>query len=127
MQRQLLNSKIHRVTITETNLEYEGSITIDEDLMDASGMAHWEKVLVANVTNGSRLETYCIPGPRGSGVICMNGAAAHHANEGDIAIIISFALLTKEEIDSHRPKVVRVDEKNRITKISEEETVSCQV
>jgi len=122
----MMKSKIHRATVTETNLEYEGSITVDEDLMDVSDLVQWEKVLVANITNGARLETYCIPGPRGSGVVCMNGAAAHHANEGDLVIILTFAQLNEEEVSKHKPKVIRVNGQNQITEVSFTEKVECQ-
>jgi aspartate 1-decarboxylase len=109
---QLLNickSKIHRATVTETNVDYIGSITIDEDLMERSGIKKGELVHVWNVTNGARFETYAIPAPKQSGVICINGAAAHLCNVGDKVIIVAF-VLTDEEIT---PKMILVDEKNR--------------
>lgn len=102
----ILKSKIHRVTVTEANLDYVGSITIDEDLMDAAGIVAGEKVQVVDNTNGARLETYTIPGQRGSGQICMNGAAAHLMHVGDTIIIMAYALMTPEEATTFRPKVI---------------------
>jgi aspartate 1-decarboxylase len=108
-----MKSKIHRATVTEANLNYVGSITIDEDLMEAADLWENEKVQVVNINNGARLETYVIPGPRGSGVICLNGAAARHAQPGDKVIIISYALMTEEEAREYRPRIVLMDEGNR--------------
>ena len=105
----ICKSKIHRATVTEANLDYVGSITIDEDLMDRSGLKKGELVHVWNVSNGERFETYAIPGPRRSGIICVNGAAAHLAKAGDKVIIVSF-VLTDEEIT---PKMILVDEENK--------------
>ena len=102
----ILKSKIHRVRVTEANLDYVGSITIDEDLMDAAGIVAGEKVQVADNTNGARLETYTIPGQRGSGVICMNGAAAHLIHPDDIVIIMAYALMTPEEAKTFKPNIV---------------------
>ncbi|MBR3647769.1 MAG: aspartate 1-decarboxylase [Paludibacteraceae bacterium] len=102
----ILKSKIHRVTVTEANLDYVGSITIDEDLMDAAGIVAGEKVQVVDNTNGARLETYTIPGQRGSGMICMNGAAAHLMHVGDTIIIMAYALMTPEEAKTFRPQIV---------------------
>ena len=102
----ILKSKIHRVRVTQANLDYIGSITIDEALMEASGIVSGEKVAVVDNTNGARLETYVIPGKRGSGVICMNGAAAHLIHEGDIVIIMAYALMTPEEAADFKPKVI---------------------
>ena len=102
----ILKSKIHRVKVTEANLEYIGSITIDEDLMDASGILSGEKVSVVDNTNGARLETYVIPGKRGSGCICMNGAAAHLMHVGDTVIIMAYALMTPEEAKCFKPQIV---------------------
>ena len=107
-------SKIHRAVVTEANLNYVGSITIDEDLMDASGIIEGEKVQIVNNNNGERIETYVIKGERGTGVICLNGAAARRAQVGDVVIIIGYGLMTPEEAASFEPKVVFVDEKNRI-------------
>lgn len=103
---QVLKSKIHRARVTEANLNYVGSITIDEDLMDASGIVSGEKVAVVDNTNGARLETYVIPGKRGSGCICMNGAAAHLMHVGDIVIIMAYALMTPEENKDFKPKII---------------------
>ncbi len=102
----ILKSKIHRVRVTEANLDYVGSITIDEDLMDAAGIVAGEKVQVVDNTNGARLETYTIPGQRGSGVICMNGAAAHLIHPDDIVIIMAYALMTPEEAKTFKPHIV---------------------
>lgn len=113
----MMNGKIHRATVTEANLNYVGSITIDEDIIDAVGMAANEKVQIVNNNNGARLETYIIPGKRGSGVICLNGAAARLVQEGDIVIIISYALVPEEKIQTHTPKVAIMDENNRIKEL----------
>lgn len=109
MLLQILKSKIHRVTVTEANLNYIGSITIDTALMRAAGLYEGEKVLVVNIANGARLETYAIPGEEGSGKIALNGAAAHLFNVGDIAIIMSFALMTEEEASQYKPLLVFPD------------------
>lgn len=111
---QRFKSKIHRATIVEANLNYVGSITIDEDLMDAANLQDGEKVQVVNNNNGERLETYVIPGERGSGMICLNGAAARRAAVGDTVIIIAYALMTPEEAREFKPNVVFPDENNRI-------------
>lgn len=114
---EILKSKIHRVHVTEANVDYVGSITIDESLMEAANIIRGEKVQVVNVTNGERLETYAIPGRRDSGVICLNGAAAHKANVGDIVIIISYAQMDFEEAKTFTPNVVFPDTAtNRIVK-----------
>lgn len=113
----MMNGKIHRATVTEANLNYVGSITIDEDILDAVGMAANEKVQIVNNNNGARLETYIIPGERGGGVICLNGAAARLVQVGDIVIIISYALVPEEKIQSHTPKVAIMDEYNRIKEL----------
>ena len=102
----ILKSKIHRVRVTEANLDYVGSITIDEDLMDAAGIVAGEKVQVVDNTNGARLETYTIPGRRGSGEICMNGAAAHLMHPGDTVIIMAYALMTPEEAKNFKPQII---------------------
>lgn len=117
----LMKSKIHRAKITEANLEYVGSITIDEDLLDAAGIYPNEKVQVVDNNNGNRFETYVIPGPRGSGVICVNGAAARLVQPGDLVIIIAYGMLTDTEARSHQPQVLFVDEQNRPAKIASEE------
>ncbi|MEF2964316.1 aspartate 1-decarboxylase [Paenibacillus sp. M1] len=113
MYRTMMKSKIHRATVTEANLNYIGSITIDEALMEAADLLENEKVQVVNNNNGARLETYVIPGLRGSGVICLNGAAARLVQPGDNVIIISYAAMSPEELRSHKPTVVFVDEHNR--------------
>ena len=115
MQRTMCKGKIHRATVTQANLNYVGSITIDADLLEAADIYPYEKVQVVNVNNGSRLETYTIAGARGSGVICLNGAAARRAAEGDIVIIISYGQYNEEEIRSLEPRLVFVDADNRIT------------
>ncbi len=117
MHRTLLKSKIHRATVTEADLEYEGSVTIDRDLMDAADFYHYEQVHIFNITNGNRLVTYVIEGERGSGEICVNGAAAHLATKGDILIIASFSSYDEEECKSHAPKLVYVDDANKIKDI----------
>lgn len=115
MMRTMCKGKIHRATVTQANLNYIGSITIDQDLLDAANIYPYEKVQVVNINNGSRLETYAIAGARGSGVICLNGAAARLTAEGDIVIIISYGMYTEEEIRTLVPQVVFVDEQNRLT------------
>ena len=117
MQRTMCKGKIHRATVTQANLNYIGSITIDQDLLEASNIYAYEKVQVVNINNGSRLETYAIAGARGSGVICLNGAAARLNAEGDIVIIISYGQYDEAEIRSLVPQVVFVDEENRITEV----------
>lgn len=112
----MMHGKIHRATVTQANLNYVGSITIDEDLLDAAGILPGEKVQIVNNNNGTRLETYTIAGERKSGVICLNGAAARLAVEGDIVIIIAYALMDDKEARELQPKVVLVDENNHIIK-----------
>lgn len=114
MLRTMCKGKIHRATVTQANLNYVGSITIDQDLLDAANIYPYEKVQVVNINNGSRLETYTIAGARGSGVICLNGAAARLTSEGDLVIIISYAQYTEEEIRSLTPQIAFVDENNRL-------------
>ena len=106
MQIQVLKSKVHRATITEANLNYVGSLTLDEDLMDAANMIEHEKIQIVNVNNGERIETYLIKGKRGSGVVCLNGPAARKGAEGDIVIVISYALMDFEEAKQHKPQVI---------------------
>lgn len=117
MFRTLLGGKIHRATVTQADLNYVGSITVDEDLLDAAGILVNEKVQIVNNNNGARLETYTIAGKRGSGVICLNGAAARLVQPGDVVIIMSYVLLSEPEISAHEPKVVLVDETNRIREV----------
>ena len=110
----MLKSKIHRATVTQADLHYVGSITVDADLMDAADLLPGEQVAVVDVTNGARLETYVIGGERGSGVLGINGAAAHLVHEGDLVIVISYAMLADADAKAYEPKVVFVDEANRI-------------
>ena len=117
MQRIMLRGKIHRATVTQCDLAYEGSCAIDEDILYAAGMMAYEKIDVWNVNNGERFSTYIIPGKRGSGIISLNGAAARCAHLGDLVIIATFGLMDEEEARAFRPKVVLVDEKNRISAI----------
>jgi aspartate 1-decarboxylase len=115
MQRTLLKSKIHRATVTDANLHYQGSVTIDPLLMEAADLLHFERVEIYNVTNGERFATYAIPGRTGSGEICINGAAAHKAKPGDLVILASYAVYDGKELAGHKPALVYVDEANRIT------------
>jgi aspartate 1-decarboxylase len=117
MFRTLMNAKIHRARVTEANLNYVGSITIDTDILDAVGLVANEKVQIVNNNNGARFETYIIPGERGSGVVCLNGAAARLVQEGDVVIIISYALVPEERIPYHQPKVAIMDENNQIVEM----------
>ncbi|WP_373814332.1 aspartate 1-decarboxylase [Neisseria dentiae] len=114
MFRTMLGGKIHRATVTEADLNYVGSITVDQDLLDAAGICVNEKVQIVNNNNGERFETYTIPGERGSGVVCLNGAAARLVQKGDIVIIMSYVMLSEPEIAAHEPKVVLVDGQNKI-------------
>jgi aspartate 1-decarboxylase len=113
---EVFKSKIHRVRVTQADLNYIGSITIDEELLEAANIAEGEKVQIVNNNNGARLETYTIRGERGSGVICLNGAAARMVQVGDIVIIISYALMTPEEAKAHRPITLFPDDNNRLVK-----------
>ena len=114
MRIEVLKSKIHRAVITEANLNYVGSLTLDEDLMDAANLIEHEKIQVVNVNNGERLETYIIKGQRGSGVVCLNGPAARKGAEGDIVIIISYALMDFEKAKSFKPSIVFPKEGNML-------------
>ena len=114
MRRTFLKAKIHRATVTHADLEYEGSVSIDEDLLEAADIWEHEAVHVWNVTRGTRLQTYAIKGPRGSGVVCINGAAAHLNKPGDLVILATFAELEESEARSFKPTVVLVDSQNRI-------------
>ncbi|MCK4837077.1 MAG: aspartate 1-decarboxylase [Candidatus Aminicenantes bacterium] len=116
MLRSMYKSKIHRAVITETNLDYEGSITIDSRLMREADILPNERVHVLNLNNGSRCETYAIEGEEDSGVICVNGAAAHHSKVGNKVIIIAYALMSPEEAKTVKPKIILVDENNKIKK-----------
>lgn len=115
MRLNVFKSKIHRATVTHADLEYEGSVTVDSDLLDAAEILPYEAVHIWNVTRGTRLMTYALPGPRGSGAICVNGAAAHLNKPGDLVILATFAEMSREEAQSYRPVVVRVDAQNRKT------------
>ncbi|ART76838.1 aspartate 1-decarboxylase [Sutcliffiella horikoshii] len=114
MFRTLMNAKIHRARVTESNLNYVGSITIDEDILDAVGMAANEKVQIVNNNNGARFETYIIPGKRGGKDFCLNGAAARLVQEGDVIIVISYAMMAEEKVKDHQPKVAVMNEYNEI-------------
>lgn len=114
MRLTVFKSKIHRCRVTEANLNYEGSVTIDADLMDAADILPHEQVQVLNVNNGERFDTYAIRGPRGSGVICLNGPAARLAHVGDLVIILTYASMEREELERHTPRVVMVDDRNRV-------------
>ncbi len=115
--KMLLSGKIHRARVTQADLDYVGSISIDTDLMEAAGIVEWEKVTVLDVTNGSRLETYAIKAPKGSREICINGAAAHLVKPGDLVIILSYVALEAYDIAGHKPKIVIVNEDNQIQNI----------
>jgi aspartate 1-decarboxylase len=118
MMRIMLKAKIHRATVTERCLDYEGSLTIDEDLMDAVGLLAHEQIQVYNLANGQRFETYTIAGPRGTGTMCVNGAAAHLVEKGHKIIVANYALFADGELPGFVPRVALVDERNRITKLT---------
>ena len=120
---EMLKGKIHRATVTEANLDYMGSLTLDEDIMDAAGLQEYEKIQVLNITNGNRLETYIIRGARGTGQVCINGAAAHLVQEGDLVIIASYCQLSDEEFKYHKPNIVYVNADNRVLSKSTNEQV----
>ncbi|MGM8213951.1 aspartate 1-decarboxylase [Bacillaceae bacterium W0354] len=122
MFRTMMNAKIHRATVTEANLNYVGSITIDANILEKVGILPHEKVQIVNNNNGERFETYVIAGERNSGVFCLNGAAARRVQKGDIIIVISYAMLSDEEIINHQPKIAIMDEHNGIERIIVEET-----
>lgn len=117
MMRTMLKSKIHRATVTQADLHYVGSVTVDEDLMEAADLLPGEQVAIVDITNGARLETYVIPGERSSGIIGINGAAAHLVHPGDLVILISYALVDDTEAKGILPKVVHVDRANRIVEL----------
>ena len=117
MMRTMLKSKIHRATVTQADLHYVGSVTVDEDLLDAADLIPGEQVAIVDITNGARLETYVIPGERGSGVIGINGAAAHLVHPGDMVILISYGLMDETEAKAYIPKVVHVDGANRVVEL----------
>lgn len=114
----MLKSKIHRATVVQAELDYVGSITIDEELMNAAGINEYEQVQIVDVNNGSRFETYVIAGEKGSGMICLNGAAARMVSTGDKIIIMCYAQMTPEELKEHNPKVVFVDDANKISRVT---------
>lgn len=118
MYLQMLKGKIHRATVVQAELDYVGSITIDEELLEAAGILEYEKVQVVDINNGQRFETYTIAGQRGSGMICLNGAAARCVQKGDKIIIMCYALMSGEEVKENPPKVVFVDDKNKISRVS---------
>ena len=117
MMRIMMKSKIHRATVTQADLDYVGSVTLDVALMEAADLLEGEQVAIVDITNGARIETYVIPGPRGTGVIGINGAAAHLVHPGDVVIIMSYAVLDEAEARALKPRVIHVDEKNRVVKI----------
>ncbi len=114
MLREFLNSKIHRATVTDANLNYVGSITVDEEFLEKANILEWEKVEILNINNGERFQTYALKGKRGSKVFCLNGAAARKAQKGDKIIIVTYAQLTEEEIKTHKPTIVQVGDGNEI-------------
>lgn len=116
MFRQMLKSKVHRLTVTDADLNYEGSLTLDSELMSVADLKEYEKVAVLNVTNGHRFETYLIKGESGSGVVCINGAAARLVQKGDIIIVISYLLIDYQELKDYKPIKIFVDSQNRIKK-----------
>ncbi|MBS1836823.1 MAG: aspartate 1-decarboxylase [Actinobacteria bacterium] len=120
MRRRMFSSKIHRATVTVADVDYEGSVTVDRDLLDAAGILEWEEVHIWDVTNGARLSTYTIAGERGSGVIGINGAAAHLVHPGDLVILATFVEVDEAEAASHEPTVVFVDEHNRVRELRAE-------
>ena len=115
--RTVMNSKIHRATVTEADVNYIGSITIDEELIEAANISEWEKIEVLNITNGSRLETYVILGEKGGGEICINGAAAHLVNPGDLVILVTYKVIEEEKISEHLPTIIHVNGRNKIIDI----------
>ncbi|MGE3802263.1 MAG: aspartate 1-decarboxylase [Candidatus Kapaibacterium sp.] len=121
MQRFMFKAKIHRATITQADLNYEGSLSIDQTLLEAANILPYEKVAVVNITNGERLETYAIPAEPGSGVICLNGAAARKGSPGDLIIIMTYAMMSDEESRTYRPTVVQVDRNNKIVEVTHEQ------
>ncbi|GAA3074921.1 MULTISPECIES: aspartate 1-decarboxylase [Actinomycetes] len=120
MLRTVMGGKIHRATVTQADLHYVGSVTVDQDLLDAAGIVEGEQVQIVDITNGARLETYTIAGERGSGVLGINGAAAHLVAPGDLVILISYQMGTDAEIAEHTPKIVHVDGENRIVALDDD-------
>ena len=121
---EMLKGKIHRATVTEADLNYVGSITLDENLMDEAGFNEFEKVAVLDLTNGNRIETYIIKGKRNTGKVCINGAAAHLINKNDLVIIVSYCQLSETEIKNHKPKIIHVDSNNQLINLSTKELLS---
>lgn len=117
MERTLLKSKIHRATVTDADLNYEGSVTIDSMLIQAANLVPYEQVDIYDITNGSRLTTYVIEGAAGSGEICINGAAAHHVKPGDLVIIAAYARVSESELASFEPRIIQVDQQNRVVQV----------
>ncbi|MBF6355768.1 aspartate 1-decarboxylase [Nocardia higoensis] len=117
MLRTMMKSKIHRATVTHADLHYVGSVTVDQDLLDAADLLEGEQVCIVDIDNGARLETYVIAGERGSGVIGINGAAAHLVHPGDLVILIAYGMMNEQEIAAYEPKVVFVDERNRAVEL----------
>src|SRR5262245_46877169 len=127
MLREMLRAKVHRATVTETNVNYEGSLTLDASLMKAAGMIPYERIDVYNADSGTRFSTYLIEGEPGSGVVCVNGAAAHLARPGERIIVATYAAFSPEEIATHRPTVVLVDSANRVKEIRREIVAGTEV
>lgn len=119
MQRHMLKSKIHRAVVTQTELEYEGSLTLDSKLMEAADILPNEKVMVYNISNGERFDTYVIKGKGGTGTVCVNGAAARKACKGDLIIIVTYALYSEDELKTHRARLILLDENNQIKAVKE--------
>lgn len=126
MLRTVLNGKIHRATVTQADLHYVGSLTIDRNLMAAADIREGERVQVVDITNGNRLETYAITGDAGSGVIGVNGAAAHLVHPGDLVIIITYVGLACDELDEHRPRIVHVDKQNQVVELGDDPAAPAQ-
>ena len=124
--RTILKSKIHRARVTDADLHYEGSLTLDRDLMDAADLLPYEMVHVLDINNGNRLQTYVIEGGRGSGEVCINGAAARLVSPGDTVIILSYVTVDEEEVGDHRPRLVYVDEENRVQRVGPAVEVSAR-
>ena len=121
MQRQMLRAKIHRIAVTERDVEYEGSLTLDSDLMQAASLLPFERIDVYDITNGSRFSTYVIEGPPGSGACCVNGAAARLVEKGDKLILAAYAAIDENDVRQHRPQVVVIGERNRVREVKQVE------
>ena len=117
MLKQMLSAKIHRATVTQANLDYEGSLTIDKDLMDAVGISSFEKIKIYNINNGERFDTYAIEGPRGSGIIGLNGAAARKGMPGDLVIIVTYGIYSQDELKDYHPRIVLLNDRNQVKDI----------